>query len=86
MGEAHKVKSAMILEASKNIFNQTKISSGLLARSVQHFLLLRGSSKYQGILGEFGEKKNVSRYQGIRYRETSSPEKAEAPSPNGSLL
>ena len=69
MGEAHKVKSAMILEASKNIFNQTKISSGLLARSVQRFLLLRGSSKYQGILGEFG--KDVDRYQGIRYKETS---------------
>ena len=72
MGEAHKVKSAIILEASNN---KTKISSGLLARSVQRFLLLRGSSKYQGILGEYG--KNVSRYQGIRYKETSSPEKAE---------
>ena len=69
MGEAHKVKSTMILEASNNIFNKTKMSSGLLARSVQRFLLLRDSSRYQGILGEF--RKHVNRYQGIRYKETS---------------
>ena len=66
MGEAHKVKSAIILEASNN---KTKNSSGLLARSVQRFLLLRDSSRYQGILGEF--RKHVNRYQGIRYKETS---------------
>ena len=55
MGEAHKVKSAIILEAPNN---KTKISSGLLARSVQHYLLLRGSSRYPGILGEFGRDNN----------------------------